>query len=580
VSLSRFAARLACALPVVLLAALGPVAPARAAGVLHSEVDAKRVGVQDQVQLTVTVEGSNLPGDAPVPTLRNLRIVGGPAVSTQMSWVNGQASQSRSWTFDLMPIAPGPAEVGTIAMRIGGSDVVAQAIQIEVVPGSIQPPPAQRRSTDPFDRDPFEDFFGRRRAAAAEPKLFVEARVNRNSLFVGEPLLLTYYLYTQASISGLQLSNAPQYSGFWAEDLEQPSQPTGEQATVDGVPYTRFPVLTKLLYPTRAGRLTIPEATLSIGVARTSIFDQGGVVQRSTKPIAVEVKAIPDEAGFSGAVGKFTASASLDRPVLNFGEAATLRFRVEGSGNLKWIDRGPELVVPGAKVYPPQVKSDLQSKPTGISGSRTWEYVVVPQTAGTLQIPALTFSHFDPVSGRMMKSETAPLPLRVEAGTASSAPMPPVPGPSSPSRGGQLPLRADLELRPAGFAIPGAIVGWAALSALMLHGVLLGGDRLLRRAPAGGGGTGRAPRGTRDALGDLRRVHRDKLSKEQAAARIEKVIHGVFGSLEGDDSDRARAVRTLLEEVHAVRYAPQLGDYSEKVRDLAARAGEVVRRWA
>jgi hypothetical protein len=113
----------------------------------------------------------------------------------------------------------------------------------------------------------------------------------------------------------------------------------------------------------------------------------------------------------------------------------------------------------------------------------------------------------------------------------------------------------------------------------MLHGLLLGSDRLTRRAHAGGG-TSRAPRGTRDALGDLQRVHRDGLSKEQAAARIEKVIHGVFGSLEGDDSDRARAVRALLDEVHAVRYAPQLGDYSEKVRDLAARAGDVVKRWA
>jgi hypothetical protein len=140
-----------------------------------------------------------------------------------------------------------------------------------------------------------------------------------------------------------------------------------------------------------------------------------------------------------------------------------------------------------------------------------------------------------------------------------------------------LPLRADLELRPqSASAIPGTMVGWAAAGALLLHGLLLTGNRFARRAPTGGG----APRSVRDALGDLQRAGRDKLSKEQAAARIEKTIHGVFGSLEGDDSERARAVRTLLDEVHAVRYAPQLGDYSEKVRDLAGRAGELVRRWA
>ncbi len=47
-----------------------------------------------------------------------------------------------------------------------------------------------------------------------------------------------------------------------------------------------------------------------------------------------------------------------------------------------------------------------------------------------------------------------------------------------------------------------------------------------------------------------------------------------------DQSDRARAVRALLSEVHFVRYAPQLGDYSETLGDLAGRAAEAVKRWA
>jgi hypothetical protein len=46
------------------------------------------------------------------------------------------------------------------------------------------------------------------------------------------------------------------------------------------------------------------------------------------------------------------------------------------------------------------------------------------------------------------------------------------------------------------------------------------------------------------------------------------------------DGDRERAARTLLQEIQFIRYAPQLGDYSEKIRDVAARAADVVRRWA
>ena len=80
---------------------------------------------------------------------------------------------------------------------------------------------------------------------------------------------------------------------------------------------------------------------------------------------------------------------------------------------LDWIDRGPELSVPGARVYPPQVKSDLAVRPEGITGSRTWEFVVVPQTTGTLEIPSLTFSYFDPATRAVVRSTTPPLPLRV-----------------------------------------------------------------------------------------------------------------------------------------------------------------------
>src|SRR5206468_2247413 len=117
------------------------------------------------------------------------------------------------------------------------------------------------------------------------------------------------YLYTQTSITGIQFATAPQYTGFWAEDLSAPRQNEGEPATVDGVPYRRFPVMMKLLFPTKAGRLVIPPSSFSIGMAQQSFFDQGGVVQRSTEPVTVNVKPIPDAPGFSGAVGRFKANA-------------------------------------------------------------------------------------------------------------------------------------------------------------------------------------------------------------------------------------------------------------------------------
>jgi hypothetical protein len=88
----------------------------------------------------------------------------------------------------------------------------------------------------------------------------------------------------------------------------------------------------------------------------------------------------------------------------------------------------------------------------------------------------------------------------------------------------------------------------------------------------------------RRAIADLERVGRDKMSKEASVAAIERALHDVFGSLDEDGGGppgaREREARAVLQEVHFIRYAPQLGDYSDQIRHVAQRAAEVVRRWA
>ena len=544
---------------------------ASASFTLRTEVDARKIGVEDQIQLTITVEGSGAPDGIELPPLANLDVVAGPSQSTQVSIVNGRMSQSRSTTYVLQPRAVGKAEVG--ALRLG--DQVAPAIPIEVVAGSARPPKRQR--PDPFGMDPFGEMVGRRRERAAPARLLVEAAPSRTRLRVGEPLVLTYSLYTQTSVTDLQFKNAPQFTGFWVEDLERPQvSASGEAATVGGESYRRFPILRKLLFPTKAGTLTIPPASFRIGLARQGFFDSGGAVERATQPLTITVEALPDAAGFSGAVGRFRAAASLDRDVVPLGEAATLRFRVEGTGNLKWIERGPEVVAKGARVFPPQAKSDLRTTAEGISGARTWEFVVVPETSGTVEVPALSFSYFDPSAGRIVVAETTPLALRVEGGTVAAG------LPSTPSRAtGALPLRSELDLHPAGaLAVSGRTLALAAGLALLLHAGLWGAGRL-RGGARRGAGRASSPRSVRAALHDLERAGREATSKEQAAGLVERALHEAFGEItDEDESERARAVRALLDDARFVRYAPQLGDYKDKVEDLAARAAEAVRRWA
>jgi len=569
----------------VAFAALPPAAQAQVA--VRAEVNATTVGVDDQVELAVVIEGRSIDLDhePALLALDNLRLLSQPSVSTQVSIVNGAITQSRRYVYLLQPVQVGQAEIGAVRVPLRSGTRETAPITVTVVAGSVVPP---RRAADPFadifGPDPFEEMMGRRRAQPAGA-ILVEAAASRTSLYVGEPLLLTYYLLTQSRVSGVDFDGVPKYQGFWSEDLPRQSDaPQGTAITRNGQTFQRYPIFRRVLYPTKPGTLTIPATRFRIGVPRQiGIFADSVAPQylsRASGPIEIEALPVPNDPGFSGAVGSFRVTSTLDRSQLSLGEAATLRFKVAGRGNLKWIERAPELAVAGAKVYPPQVKSDFTTSEAGVSGARTWEYVIVPETAGRLALPALSFSYFDPQEGRIVTASGETLALEVTPASAHAAAGPATA--AAPASLSGLRLRSDLDLAAARLPRlgPGALAG-AILAALLLHGALLAGGLAALR---GSRGPSAAPRrSVRQALAELRRVERGGITKEAAALLIERTLVEVFGDIDeraSDGGDKERMVREILREVRFVRYAPQLGDYSEKLREVAGRAADAVRKWA
>jgi hypothetical protein len=573
--------RAAVAVAALLLLCVADSPAAAADATLRAEVNADRLGIEDQLQLTITLEGGSISllKDLEPPALTNLRLVAGPSVSTQISIVNGSFSQSRIYTFVLQPTAIGRATIGPVRATLPGGDKTTASITIEVVAGSILPAPG--RAADTFAAFMQENPFGAMpsRRAPVQARVFVEATASRTRIYVGEPVVLTYYLYTQASISGLDFLEAPKFSGFWTEEFPRETQPRAEAVQRDGQPYTRFAVFRKLLFPTRSGTLTVPPSTFKIGVAPQGgfFFDPtagaGSVVTRSTGPVILDVEAVPAGEGFSGAVGSFTTSATIDRRRIGIGEAATVRFRIDGTGNLKWIDKPPALAIPGAKVYPPQLGDDLKVTTAGITGSKTWEYVVVGETGGPHEAPPLPFSYFDPASRHLRTLTTAALPFEVEGGPsapAASAPTTPAGVPGLRLRG------APATAREAATDLAGGTLAGCVLVALLAHATLATWTRVGRRERA------HRPQGLRAALADLRRVTAGGVSKEAAAAVMERVLIGQCGdpaepSAALGDAAR-REAQALLDQIRFVRYAPQLGEYGEKIRELAARTDALVRR--
>jgi len=563
----------------------------------RSEVDTTTVGIEDTFALVITIEGRSidLKGEISTPELSNLEIVGGPSVSTRMSFINGAISQSRQYTLFLRATAVGPARIGPVQANLGGVDRTTAPIAIDVVAGTKAQ--ARPRPADPFDafrqEDPFDAMFGRPRPEPIQAKVLMVAEASRTRVFVGEPVLLTYYLYTQAAVAGLEPEDAPKFPGFWSEELprRENEPPRGQRVERDGEPFQRFTVLQRLLYPTKAGVLEIPSAGFRLGIPqRGGFFDPGfgrtAVISRRTDPVKVTVDPLPSGPSFGGAVGTLRASTSLDRAVVEVGEAATLRFAIAGTGNLRWIDRAPDFAIPGVRVYPPQVKTDVKASPSGLTGSRTWEYVLIPETAGTHRIPAIPFAYLDTTSRQLVSTATAPLVLA--AGAASAAPT--TGAPAAQPALGTASAPADLRLRdalePHRPLLDRKAGAWLAV--LLILSVLA--HALLRGWPPGGISIRDARPGivrtrtARKALSELRRIGRGELSKEAAAVLVEQVVADLFGELEErpeeSDSERDRELKEILRDARFVRYAPQLGDYSDKLHEVAERATAAVKRWA
>ena len=510
------------------------------------------IGVEDQVQLTDHGRGAaRCPTRCRCPRSRTSGR-GGPSVSTQMSFVNGRMSQARSWTYVLQPHGGGARRggAGQGAVRRRASRR-APAIPIEVVAGSVKPARPPRRTSTLRRGSRSTSILSASGAAGPAPSRssLVEASPSRTSLHVGEPLLLTYYLYTQTSVSG------PPVRGGAAVSRASGSRTcrgrSGRQRRAGHRRRRRLPPLpdpAEAALPHAGGPPHHPRGHAEDRDPRARASSTPGAwCERSTKPVDDRGEADPRRARLQRGGGPLQGHRRASTATVALGEAATLRFKVEGSGNLKWIDRAPEVKVPGAKVYPPQAKSDLQAGARGDRGLATWEFVVVPADRGNARVPSLAFSYFDPAGRARAASETAPLPLQVEGGTARRGRRPPLPLRRAAARaGGPLPLRTDLDAAALGLPGPRRPARSPSASAvvLLLHARSGRGRRLAgcRRRPAGRPPP-RAACAARCAICSAWAA--DGMSKEAAAALIEKTLHDVFGSLDGDDSERgARGARS------------------------------------
>jgi hypothetical protein len=392
-----------------------------------AEIDPNPAGLDDQVSLIVTVNSSGGNSERPqLPKIEGLKLVGGPSVSNQFQWINGQSSSSQSFTYTFLPEKEGIVKVPPIGVKVGGKTYQTEELNLKVVKSSASGQsgaPRRRGLPSIFDDlgldedSPLRDRTPRRR------DVMTLAEVDRKTAFVGEQINLTYKILTQVPITQVEIKESPTLKGFWTEEVELPKNPTPQIRNVEGKPYTEYVIKKQVLFATTAGPVQIPATTLAL-VVRTStgVFFSLGTqetVFRKTEPVNLQINPLPAAgrpADFSGAVGSFKLETSVDKSKAEVGEAINLKVTLSGAGNFRTITDLPLPELPGLKIYSSKSNDSVTIRNDVLQGAKTWEYVMVPQVPGKELLPAMKFAYFSPEARQYREAQAAGLEVAVLKG--------------------------------------------------------------------------------------------------------------------------------------------------------------------
>jgi hypothetical protein len=396
--------------------------PARLFGATFTALlDRNPMTLGESVTLSLTFTGGE-PQTVPAPpAIPNLEITYvGP--SSEFSVINGQVSSKVTHNFTVTPRQAGDFTIPSLTANVGSEKLHTEPLTLKVLKPGAPPPEA---------------------ISSGSQLAFVKLVLPKKQLYLGELTTAELQLYLRSevrSIDHFQVTAFPA-EGFNVGKLVQGNR---RQTQVGNSLYTVIPLIATLK-PVKTGPLNVGPVTVSVVLEVASanrrrggidpsgdLFSMfpgfGGTEQKqlslATDQDALQVIPLPGEnvpPGFNGAVGSFTMTASAGPTNLTAGDPITLRVQISGRGALDSLALPNQDTWRDFKTYPPTTKVET-TDPLGLQGTKTFEQLVVPQSADIKTLPAIAFSFFDPDQKGYRTLTQPPAPLLVRPGGSAPAP--------------------------------------------------------------------------------------------------------------------------------------------------------------
>lgn len=380
------------------------------------------VGINEQFQLNITINAN--PSSFTPPNLSDFQVLSGPNQSSNSSFEvdgNGKMVQSFQFTYYyiLQPKKPGKFTLSPAQYIVNGKKFNSNALTIDVTGTASNNQSGSASSSQASASNQAVDESG---------NLFLKVFLDKKSVSQGEFITATVKLYSQYRV--VQVANlvVPNFDGFYKQDIQTPPLRSLNRETVNGKTYLTGVIAKFILIPQKAGNLKIGSASLNCAIQIQSrgggffddFFPQVENVEKQAKssPLSVEVKALPSQpASFTGAVGKFNFNATYDKTKVNANDPVILKLNIQGAGNLKLIE-APKIDFPdGIETSEPTINSQINDRDGGISGTKQFEYLLIPRAPGKMTLPPIEFSYFDPIAKQFKTVSSPSVTLDVDPAT-------------------------------------------------------------------------------------------------------------------------------------------------------------------
>jgi len=379
-----------------------------------ANVSKTRLGINERLRIDFEMnkDGDNFNP----PNFEGFRVVGGPNQAVSNSWINGKRSYSKTYSYFLAPQSKGNLKIGQATIEIDGQTYKTLPIDVQVTAAVSVP------------KD------GNNAEYVATENVHLVAEVSNSNPYLNEAITVVYKMYVSHDVSitsNWREIDTPKYADFWSQNIDAKGNYKIYEGKFNGEDYRYVILRTTVLYPQKTGELNIEPLTLDIPIdvpgSRRDLFGRR-LTTRVNKTISagnrtINVKPLPDDGkpdNFTGAVGDFNFAVTTNKNTLDANESLELNTKVTGNGNLQLFQLPSAKFPSSLEVYEPVRNDQVRTVRTGMTGSISETYTVVPQFKGIYPIRPINFSYFDPKTETYKSISSEEIIINVENGPVTA----------------------------------------------------------------------------------------------------------------------------------------------------------------